>query len=584
MKSAPDAATWWQRTTVYQVYPRSFFDSNGDGIGDLPGIVDKLDYLRDLGIETLWLCPFFKSPQRDLGYDISDYYDVAPEYGSRDDVRRLIDCAHARGMRIILDMVMNHTSDQHPWFQESRSSKSNPRRDYYIWRPGRKPRGGAPPNNWRSLVGQRGWHYDPTTEEWYFASFLPFQPDLNYRNPAVADAMLDVVRHWLAQGFDGLRLDVFHAIFKDASFADNPFSTRLLPSEDNPDGFLQQFSQTLHHPDTLVFARRLRQVVDEFKDPPRFLVGEVFGPPAMLRRYCDGGDGLHSVFLFKALRTEFSSEAFRELIQEFEREFPAPLCPTYVFGNHDRPRRGERVGHHPLKEKLLTALQLTVRGIPFVYYGEEISMRNHDLPLRSALDPIAHIYGFVPGALSRALRRRGVLLNRDEVRTPMQWTDTDNAGFTGSQAQPWLPIDASYTTANVARALSDPASLLCCYRRLLRLRASEPALQSGSLAVYPVAQLPPNILGFRRADRDRWLDVLFNFTDSEQPVNVPGHRPTVLFSTYAEPGPTYGRHYVLRPYEAIVAQVLADSKLSPSPPSPTLLSSNTPPRPVPASK
>lgn len=565
MRFASQTPPWWQRTTVYQIYPRSFYDSNGDGIGDLPGIIEKLDYLRDLGVETLWLSPFFKSPQRDVGYDISDYYDVAPEYGTRDDVRRLLDAAHARGLRVILDMVLNHTSDQHPWFLESRASLHNPRRDFYIWRKGRKKGGSAPPNNWRSLVGQRGWHYDATTDEWYFASFLPFQPDLNYRNPAVQQAMLDMVRHWLAQGFDGLRLDVFHALFKDADFADNPMSSRLLPSEDNPDGFLQAFNNTLHHPDTLVFARKLRQVVDEFKSPSRFLVGEVFGSPETLRRYCEGGDGLHTVFLFKALRTELSAPAFRALISEFEREFPAPLFPTYVFGNHDRPRRGERLGHHPGREKLLAALQCTVRGMPFVYYGEEISMRNQDLDPRAAIDPVAHIYRFVPTQMSRWLRRRGVLINRDEARTPMQWSEAEHAGFCRAEAKPWLPVDPQYRATTVAAALADPESLLHCYRRILKLRSEEPALSSGTLMLHASHKLPQTVLAYRRTDGDHWFEVVCNFADQEQPVNVPGERPTVLFSTYAEPSPIYGRHYVLRPYEAIVAQVLADSRLSPGP-------------------
>ncbi|HNN92557.1 MAG TPA: alpha-glucosidase [Pseudomonadota bacterium] len=565
MRFVSEAPPWWQRTTVYQIYPRSFFDKNGDGIGDLPGILDKLDYLRDLGVETLWLSPFFKSPQRDVGYDISDYYDVAPEYGTRDDVRRLLDAAHSRGLRVILDMVLNHTSDQHPWFVESRASRDNPRRDFYIWRKGRRKGGGAPPNNWRSLVGQRGWHYDATTDEWYFASFLPFQPDLNYRNPAVQQAMLDMVRHWLAQGFDGLRLDVFHALFKDAEFTDNPMSSRLLPSEDNPDGFLQAFSNTLHHPDTMVFARKLRQVVDEFKSPTRFLVGEVFGSAETLRRYSEGGDGLHTVFLFKAMRTELTAPAFRALISEFETEFPAPLFPTYVFGNHDRPRRGERLGYHLGREKLLTALQFTVRGLPFIYYGEELGMRNVDLDARRAIDPVAHIYRFVPTTLSRWLRKRGVLINRDEARTPMQWSDAEHAGFCPKDAKPWLPVDPQYQKATAAAAQADPESLWNCYRRILKLRREEPALSSGTLLLHSNHRLPPTVLAYRRTDGDSWFEVVANFGEQEQPVNVPGERPTVMFSTYAEPAPIYGRHYVLRPFEAIVAQVLADSRLSPGP-------------------
>jgi glycosidase len=237
---------WWKQTTVYQIYPRSFYDRNGDGIGDLEGVIDRLDYLQWLGVETIWLSPFFTSPQADFGYDISDHFDVAPEYGSLEQCHRLFDEAHARGMKVVLDMVLNHTSDQHPWFLESRSSRDNPYRDFYIWRDGRKPNGAAPPNNWSSMLGGSGWNHDPQTDQWYWSSFLPFQPDLNYRNPRVKSAMLDVVRHWLRAGADGFRLDIFNAIYKDASFANNPRSLRI-PSEDNP-AFFQRALHTQNHP------------------------------------------------------------------------------------------------------------------------------------------------------------------------------------------------------------------------------------------------------------------------------------------------------------------------------------------------
>jgi oligo-1,6-glucosidase/alpha-glucosidase len=545
---------WWQRTTVYQIYPRSFCDSNGDGIGDLPGIVSRLDYLRDLGVETLWLSPFFKSPQGDFGYDIADYDDVAPEYGTMDDVRRLLDEAHARGLRVVLDMVLNHTSNEHPWFRESRESRTSEKRDWYIWRPGKKPGGAAPPNNWRSLVGPRGWHYDPRTEEWYWTSFLPFQPDLNYRNPAVQAAMLDVVRRWLGMGFDGLRLDIFHALFKDPEFLDNPFSPRPLPSEEDPDGFFQSYRRTLHHPDTLAFARRLRSVVDEFDSPPRFMVGEVFGAPAMLRRYCTGGDGLHMVFLFKAMRTPFTAAGFRSLIAEFEREFPPPLLPTWVFGNHDRPRRGERIGYHPGREKLCAALQLTARGVPFIYYGEEIGMRDSDLPLATAKDPVAHMYRLVPEALASRMRRHGILLNRDACRTPMQWSGEKNAGFTAPGAQPWLPVHPLAESINVAAEERDPGSILQLYRRLLELRAAHPALSSGTLTLHAESAFPKDVLAYRRAHGGRAVDVLLHFADTTRTVTLPVER-RVLLSSYPDSGSVRGREVRLRPYEALVVEV-----------------------------
>jgi len=314
-----DELPWWKRTTVYQIYPRSFSDLSGDGIGDLPGIIARLDYLHWLGVETIWLSPFFDSPQADFGYDITNHFEVSPEYGSLGDCRRLIDEIHARDMKVVLDMVLNHTSDQHPWFRESRRSRDNPYRDFYIWRDGRKPNGAAPPNNWSSMLGGSGWQYDAQTGQWYWASFLPFQPDLNYRNPKAKHAMLDVVRHWLREGVDGLRLDIFNAIYKDASFADNPRSLRAIPTEDNPGGFFQRAVHTQNHPDTFDFARELRAVVDKFNNPPRFVVGEVFGSTDVLRKYCGpSADGLNLVFLFKSLRTAFRAHSFRQLVEEFE--------------------------------------------------------------------------------------------------------------------------------------------------------------------------------------------------------------------------------------------------------------------------
>lgn len=570
--NTPEPA-WWQKTCVYQIYLRSFQDSDGDGIGDLGGVAARLDYLRELGVETLWLTPFFLSPQRDFGYDISDPYAVDPQYGTLDGLRRLLAEAHARGMRVVLDMVLNHTSDQHAWFLQSRRSKDSPLRDYYIWRPGRRSGGAAPPNNWRSMIGPRGWHYDPATDEWYWASFLPFQPDLNYRNPLVKSAMLDLCRYWLRQGFDGLRLDIFSALFKDAALRDNPFSLRLLPVEDNPDGFFQHNKYTIDQLDTLDFACELRAAVDEVAAQdgvPRFLVGEAFGPPAALRRYCGTqGNGLHLVFLFKTFRTRFAAPAFRQLLIEYEREFPSPLLPTYVLGNHDRPRYLERVDNDPQRAKILATLQLTARGVPFIYYGESVGMQNLDIPPAAAKDSFADAHRFVPGWLARWLRRRGLLLNRDECRSPMQWDDSPNAGFTAPGAEPWLPVHPSYLQVNVAAAQADPDSLWCCYQRLLRLRKQSPALHAGTLELWDEAQLPREVLGYRRvlsrrqraadaadaapAARAEVVDVLLNFSDREQQVELPQRPTAVLFSTHTEAA--VGRRVRLRPYQGLLVRI-----------------------------
>jgi oligo-1,6-glucosidase/alpha-glucosidase len=543
MRSPQAHNAWWRHTTVYQIYPRSFADSNGDGIGDLPGIIGRLDHLQALGVETIWLSPFWRSPQADFGYDISDHYNVAPEYGTLADCRALIDAVHRRGMKIVFDMVLNHTSDQHPWFLESRRSRHSPRRDFYIWRDGRGGR--RPPNNWRSMLGGSGWHRDEATGQWYWASFLPFQPDLNYRNPAVKRAMLDVVRHWLGEGVDGLRLDIFNALYKDAGFADNPPHWRPLPSEDDPNGFFQRCLHTIDHPDTLAFARELRAVVDEFTDPPRFLVGEVFGAPAALVRYCgERADGLHLVFLFRTLRTPLRAAALRALIAEFEAAFPEPLLPTYVFGNHDRPRLSCRISEDPARARLLATLQLTVRGVPFIYYGEEIGLPHQDLPLRQALDPLAAQYRLVPGFLARWLRRHGLLLNRDECRGPMPWHGGPGAGFTAPGVRPWLPLHPRSATLNVAAQERDPGSLLACYRRLLALRRGLPALHGGDLTLLPVERLPRDVLAYRRAAGDQAVEVYLNL--APRPAPLDDRRPR-LFSTHGE-----GTGDGLRPWEGIV--------------------------------
>ncbi|MEO7331325.1 MAG: alpha-glucosidase [Minicystis sp.] len=557
MKPAPTEHPWWKRTTVYQIYPRSFADANGDGIGDLAGILSRLDYIQQLGVETIWLSPFYQSPQADFGYDISDHFAIAPEYGSLADCRLLIDEIHARGMRVIFDMVLNHTSDQHPWFQESRAAAHGPKRDYYLWRPGRKG-GTAPPNNWRSMLGGSGWHRDTHSGEWYWASFLPFQPDLNYRNPDVKRAMLDVVRHWLGEGIDGLRLDIFNAIYKDQGFADNPFSPRPLPSEDNPAGFFQRPQHTINHPDTIAFARELRAVVDEFRDPPRFLVGEVFGTPRVLKQYCgDAAEGLHLVFLFKTMRTTFGAAPMRALIAEFEREFPDPLWPTYVFGNHDRPRVLDRLQNDPRKAKLLATLQLTVRGVPFIYYGEEIGMAHQDAPTDEALDALAAYFQRVPAWLARRLRRRGILLNRDASRRPMQWDAGPHAGFASAEVlKPWLPVHPHHTTVNVAAQHDDPASILSCYRRLLALRRESLALQCGRLELVAPSRRLRDVLAYRRvhegSDGPEIAHVFLNFSARTHTLDLADHPHALIRSTLSAVLRSPERHYPLAGFEGIV--------------------------------
>ncbi len=474
----PEAQPWWHSTSIYQVYPRSFADSDGDGIGDLPGIIDHLDHLVDLGVGAIWVSPFFASPQRDVGYDVSDYRDVAPEYGTLDDAQRLIDEAHARGLRVLFDLVLNHTSDQHPWFLESRSSRTNDKADWYVWADGRTGPGGRrrPPNNWRSeLQVTKAWQWAPEREQWYLASFLSFQPDLNWRHPEVRTEMFDMVRMWLGRGVDGFRLDIFGSIMQDPLLRDNdrrPMLVGGIPRVQTP-------NRTLNTDDNFRLAGDLRAVCDEFSAPgpdgveqpgqgERILLGEVFGSSEVLRRYVRDGDrdGLHVVFLFDFLAARYGAGRYRRLIESFEAEFPHPQQPTYVLENHDRTRSLSRVGGDVAKARVLATLLATLRGVPVIYQGQEIGMTNRYIPLREANDPIPGVVAkHLPERVNQRLTER---LNRDEVRTPMQWTAEPNAGFCPPGVRPWLPVNENHVTTNVAdgrrstRPRSSRSTGSCC--------------------------------------------------------------------------------------------------------------------------
>lgn len=497
-----DKIPWYHKTTIYQIYPRSFYDSNGDGIGDLRGILQKLDYIHSLGFETIWCSPFFASPQQDFGYDISDYTQITPEYGSLEDAIELIDAVHRRGMKIVFDMVMNHTSGEHPWFKESRASRDNPKADWYIWR--------DRPNNWQSITGGSGWHYAPERNQYYWASFLPFQPDLNYRNPEVKQTMFDIVRFWLEKGVDGFRLDIFNVIYKDEAFRDNPFAWSLVPSESNPAGFFQRPQYTLNLPESFLFAKELKQVCNEFGE--KLLLGEVSGGRPTIRKFLgdETNDGLTLVFDFEMMGFKFSADYFFRLIADIEKRFPAPFMPVYVFSNHDRSRSMERLRGDVRKAKLLHLLQITVRGVPCMYYGEEIGMRNLRLPFRTALDPLPHKFEFAPRFVFDLL---GMTLNRDEVRTPMQWDTSKHAGFS-SAGQTWLPVHPNYETVNVMRQDKDPDSLLNTIRRLLQMRRFWSPLREGQLEL--LNNLPADILGYCRKDSADALCVLLNFSQKER--------------------------------------------------------------------
>ncbi|MFN8382775.1 MAG: alpha-glucosidase [Anaerolineales bacterium] len=504
---------WYHKTSIYQIYPRSFFDSNNDGIGDLKGIIQKLDYIHELGFETIWISPFFSSPQADTGYDISSYTDIAPEYGSMDDALQLIEETHERGMKVAFDMVMNHTSSEHPWFKESRSSRDNPKADWYIWR--------DKPNNWQSMTGGNGWHYSAERGQYFWSSFLPFQPDLNYRNPEVKKTMFETVRFWLHKGVDGFRLDIFNVIYKDAEFRNNPFSFKLIPTESDPSSFFQEAKYTLNQSESFEFAKELRSVCDEFGE--RILLGEVSGNKSIIRKFLgdETNNGLGLVFDFEMLGFHFDADYFRDLIERIETHFPEPFMPVYVFSNHDKHRSIHKLGDDIRKAKLLAMLQLTIRGVPCMYYGEEIGMTNLQQSFNSAFDPIPHKFRFIPRFIFDML---GLLINRDEVRTPMQWDETENAGFSDAD-KPWLPVHGNYKSINVEQESKDASSLLNTIQRLMKIRNNEISLQEGSLEI--IKSLPAGILGYTRKFNFEKISVFLNF--NQQPLDFETESIECLF-------------------------------------------------------
>lgn len=522
---AQNAAGWWKTTSVYQIYPRSFYDTDGDGLGDLSGIIQKLDHVKELGFETIWISPFFKSPQRDFGYDISDYRSIAPEYGDMETCLKLIDEIHKRDMKVVFDLVMNHTSDEHSWFKESASSKDNPKADWYVWKDGTGKDGRKPPNNWKATIGGSGWHWHEGRKQFYWASFLEFQPDLNYSNPEVKKAMLDVARFWLSKGVDGFRLDIFNSIYEDTSFQNNPASLRIIPSEETPDGFFQKMKYNVNQEGSFRFATELRAVVDSFQNPERFMVGEVFGDVETTKKFCsyDDKNGLHTIFLFQTLSTPFKAKKWRKTIEHFEENFPMPFVPTYVFSNHDRRRSITPLGNDVRKAKLMALLQFTVRGIPFTYYGEEIGIEKPTLPLKTGLDPLAQRYKSIPQFM---VNWTGQSLNRDECRTPMQWDTTENAGFTSGT--PWLPVNENFGKKNVKTESEDPNSLLSFYKQLLKIRNENVVLEKGELIIDDEHYSSKVLAFYRELESGKFL-VLLNFSSKQ--VKLKDVSGKILFST-----------------------------------------------------
>ena len=459
---------WWQKGIIYQIYPRSFQDSNGDGVGDLLGVLKRLDYLEELGITAIWLSPIYPSPMADFGYDISDYQNVHPLFGSLDDFDALLSAVHNRDMKLILDLVPNHTSDQHPWFLESRSSRDNPKRDWYIWQDS-LPDGNVP-NNWLSVFGGPAWEWDDATGQYYYHAFLKEQPDLNWRNPAVQEAMLNVMRFWLDKGVDGFRVDVMWHMIKDKNLRDNPPNPNYQPYMATYEQLLPVYSTD--QPEVHELVRQMRQVTDTYQD--RLLIGEIYLPINQLVTYYGiDGKGAHLPFNFQLLNLPWDARQIAAAIDQYEGLLPVGGWPNWVLGNHDQPRISSRVGR--VQAWVAALLLLTLRGTPTIYYGEEIGMRDVPIPFDEVQDP-------------QGLNMPDKNLSRDPGRTPMQWNKNLNAGFT--DGKPWLRLDRDYPRHNVWRQQEDPFSILSFYKRLIKLRQQEPSLMVGDyIPVYSDNQL-----------------------------------------------------------------------------------------------
>lgn len=561
---------WWQTAVFYQIYPRSFADGNGDGIGDLRGMIERLDYLQELGIDAIWLSPFYPSPQFDCGYDVADYTDVDPEYGTLDDFKQFLAGAHRRGIRVIVDLVLNHTSDQHHWFQESRSSRDNPRRDWYVWRDGQQ---GGPPNNWHAIFSDYAWEYDTATDQYYYHFFFKEQPDLNWRNPEVKQAMFDAVRFWLDLGVDGFRLDAIGTIFEDATLANHTaeltqrelFAASQAADPDEKratylaEQWKQMYRQQSDQPGVHELMQELRGIIDEYDG--RVLVGET----EEISYYGDGRNELHMVFNFPLMRTERLTPAWiRANQQERLAALPSGSWPCNTLGNHDSPRLYNRYGdgeHNEALARLHLVLMLTLPGTPFLYNGEEIGMSDWKLTdIEQFRDNVAvWIYGVAAKEFGRLPAEALATANnsgRDKCRTPMQWANAANGGFSPAGVATWLPVNPNYAEGvNAAEQVGDPDSMLNFYRRLLRLRKETPALVAGDYR--PLPETAEDYLAFVRETEGQRVLVVLNLSERPQILHfdLEGNTAHVLYSSQEREGTTADLSQLpIVPFEIYIAE------------------------------
>jgi alpha-glucosidase len=493
---------WWQCGVIYQVYPRSFQDTNGDGIGDLAGISARLEYLAALGIDAVWISPVYPSPMADFGYDVADYCNIDPMFGTLDDFKQLVDRAHGLGLKVLLDFVPNHSSDRHAWFEASRSSRDNPKRDWYVWRD--PAPGGGPPNNWLSRMGGSAWQWDAHTGQYYYHAFLREQPDLNWRNPEVRRAMDDVLRFWLDRGVDGFRVDVLWLLIKDAQFRDNPPNPAFRPGE--PDHHRQLQTYTEDQPEVHEIVRSMRATLDEYGE--RVLIGEIYLPvPQLMTYYGTNGDGIHMPFNFQFLNAAWNAADIGRMVADYYRALPEHAWPNWVLCNHDNPRVASRLG--AAQARVAAVLLLTLRGTPTLYYGDEIGMIDGEIPPDQVQDPAE-------------LRQPGIGQGRDPERTPMQWDSSlPHAGFTSGR--PWLPVS---TATSVSGQDGEASSMLSLYRRLLSIRRSNAALLEGAIENLTAHG---DVLTYERRSGDQRFFMALNMGAADAAAPLPSG--TVLLST-----------------------------------------------------
>ena len=516
---------WWERAVIYQIYPRSFADSNGDGVGDLNGIAARLPYLADLGVDAVWISPVYPSPMADFGYDVADYRGIDPLFGTLADFDRLVAHAHELGLKLLLDFVPNHSSDRHPWFVASRSSRNNPKRDWYIWRD--PAPGGGPPNNWVSDFGGPAWEHDSATGQYYLHAMMREQPDLNWRNPALRAEMLDTMRWWFARGVDGFRVDILWHIVKAAGLPDNPVNEAWTPALPERDSRHQLHSTD--QPEVHEIAAEMRALADAHN---AVLVGEIYLPAERIMTYYGSPErpGVQLPFNFQLIDAPWEARGLHRLIAAYEAMLPPGGWPNWVLGNHDQPRVAARLGER--QARVAAVLLLTLRGTPTLYQGDELGIGRVTIPADRAVDPRA--------------REGDGSFGRDPGRTPMAWDAGPHAGF--STAAPWLPLHADWPTRNVAAETADPGSMLALHRALLALRRRHPALELGDMTMIPAAG---DVLAFARNDGAERLVIALNLGGYAQSLDLPG-RQRRLLSTVGAIGDHPGGRLALLPDEGVI--------------------------------